>query len=40
MGNLACLLKVRLAFNQIALLLQAKPNDFRYFQSKELRQYA
>ena len=40
MGNLACLLKVRLTFNQIAVLLQAKPNEFRYFQSKELRQYA
>ena len=40
MGNLACLLKVRLTFNQIAVLLQAKPNEFRYFQSKEHRQYA
>ena len=31
MDNLACLLKVRLTFNQIAVLLQAKPNEFRFF---------
>ena len=34
------LLKVRLTFNQIAVLLLTKSNEFRYFQSKYLRQYA